>query len=700
MKNWTRFVLALSLTVLVSLASGQKVSGNQTFGSPTTKAHPTSQQPRQLLSSLPLAAQAMISATLGRDDARYRVGTAQGALCAESPNHALGTYFTLNGIQVRTGRGTPWRMTLRGYGYGDRLEQVREATPVSQGNRVEYRRGPLVEWYVNGPAGLEQGFTLATPPGNDAALARRAEVGSANASPLTIALGLGGGLTATAESPGKGQRGARVEGLTLRDANGHAVLRYTGLNAHDADGRELVAWLELTRQELRLRVEDAGARYPLVVDPFVLVATLTASDAAPQAQLGVSVSTSGDGRTIAVGAPTANGNDGAVYVYVKPAGGWSSSTETAKLTPSDYAPFDEENYFGDSVAVSSDGRTIAVGAFLADERGPNGQTYEGAAYVFVKPAGGWKSGTETAKLTPSNPDSSQSLGSSIGVSGDGSTIAVGEMNNISDFPSAVYVYVKPAGGWTSGTEIAQLTGSDEFFGESFGPSVALSNDGDTIAVGSGYDGVYVFVRPFFFGWASTTQNAKLTATDATFGDGFGQSVGISSDGSVIAAGAPYAAKSTDPNGTSEGAAYIFVEHHSTWTNATQTAELTQSGAIDTLFGWSIGISGDGGTVVVGTDVDDGGVESNNVGAAYVFVSIGRIGRRFCEKGVCWTQTERLNLGSRVEGQQSFGNSVAISSDGSTIVVGAPATYSNGPGSAYVFGPGELINPFPPFPLLP
>jgi hypothetical protein len=265
-KNWTGFVLALSLTVFVSLASGQKASGNQTFGSPTMKAHPTSQQPKQLLSSLPLAAQAMISDTLGRDDARYRVGTAHGALCAENPSHTLEADFTRNGIQVHTGGGTQWRMTLRGYGYGDRLEQMREATPVSQGNRVEYRRGPLVEWYVNGPAGLEQGFTLAAPPRNDAALTRHTEVGSANASPLTITLGLGGNLTAAAESPGKGQPSSRVEGLTLRDGNGHAVLRYASLNAHDASGRELVAWLELSRQELRLRVEDAGARYPVVVD--------------------------------------------------------------------------------------------------------------------------------------------------------------------------------------------------------------------------------------------------------------------------------------------------------------------------------------------------------------------------------------------------------------------------------------------------
>jgi hypothetical protein len=106
----------------------------------------------------------MVSATLGRDDACYRVGAGHGALRARNPAQALQADFTQNGMQVRTGGGTLWQMVLRGYGCGDRLEAVRETAPQSQGNLVEYRRGPLVEWYVNGPVGLEQGFTLTAPP--------------------------------------------------------------------------------------------------------------------------------------------------------------------------------------------------------------------------------------------------------------------------------------------------------------------------------------------------------------------------------------------------------------------------------------------------------------------------------------------------------------------------------------------------------
>ena len=73
-------------------------------------------------------------------------------------------------------------------------------------------------------------------------------------------------------------------------------------------------------------------------------------------------------------------------MFVKPAGGWASATETAKLTASDGAVNDN---LGSSVALSGD--TIVAGA---PTRGPG----VGAAYVFVKPAGGWASTTETAEV--------------------------------------------------------------------------------------------------------------------------------------------------------------------------------------------------------------------------------------------------------------------------------------------------------------
>jgi hypothetical protein len=477
-----------------------------------------------------------------------------------------------------------------------------------------------------------------------------------------------------------------------------------------------VAWLELSRQTLRLRVEDAAARYPVVVDPFVLEAALTASDAAPQAGVGNSVSISDDGSTIAVGAPFASiesnggGPTGAAYIFVKQPGGWTSSSQTATLTASDGTPV---NFFGDAVGVSNDGNTIVVGAYQASNFEP------GAAYVFVKPAGGWTSSTETAKLTASDAGSQDGLGYSVSISGDGSTIAAGEIErNLgpNNEEGAVYIFAKPSAGWISATQTAKLRALDGQMGQLFGWSVSLSNDGAVLAVGapnasnnSNPDGdtgaLYVFVgagrfrRPCLIGHCDWTQAAKLTAAGGAFSDELGASVGVSSDGSIIAAGAPFANNAQHAQG---GAAYVFDEPTSGWTTATETDKLIQSDGIVDALGYSIGVSGDGRTIAVGTGQTDLGFLSDKPGADYVFVR-GGSGRCFPVR-LClvqWRQTQKLTAPDGPEGEEdTFGNATGISTDGSTIVVGAPGGSSGAQGAAYVFGPFVSINPFPPFALLP
>ena len=123
------------------------------------------------------------------------------------------------------------------------------------GNRIEYRRGNLTEWYVNQPEGVEQGFTLAARPGH-------AEPGEQ----LTISLEVTGGMR-----PAMSPAGDAV----LLESAGKARLRYTGLRAWDAAGRDLAARLEVRGKEVRLAIADAGATYPLTVDPFVQQAKLS-----------------------------------------------------------------------------------------------------------------------------------------------------------------------------------------------------------------------------------------------------------------------------------------------------------------------------------------------------------------------------------------------------------------------------------------
>jgi hypothetical protein len=125
---------------------------------------------------------------------------------------------------------------------------------------------------------------------------------------------------------------------------------------------------------------------------------------------------------VAADAPYANAGANAqraVYVFTRPASGWASETQAAKLTASDGAIDDE---LGWSVAVSGDGGTVAAGAPSAAV-GANG--LQGAVYVFTRPASGWASETQRAKLTASHGAAGDSLGTSVAVSGDGGTVAAG-----------------------------------------------------------------------------------------------------------------------------------------------------------------------------------------------------------------------------------------------------------------------------------
>ncbi|HUD99261.1 MAG TPA: FG-GAP repeat protein [Bryobacteraceae bacterium] len=599
-------------------------------------------------SSLSPDMQSSVSAALGHDQAGYRAARHANGFTARNDGQELSSAFTRAGLEVRS-HGSRFRLHLRAYGYGGALQPAGEAVPCAETNRIEYRRGPLTEWYVNGPLGLEQGFTLAQPPGS------REHRGV-----LIIALAVSGDLTAAVD-PGK-------TSLTLTGHSGQSELRYTGLTAFDATGRELPASLELRGARLRLEVDDTHARYPVVIDPFVQAAKLTASDGQMDDSLGYSVAVSGN--TAVVGAPFANVNGvsdaGAVYVFVQPAAGWGNMTETAKLTASD-AQAEGISFLG--LSVSIDGNTIVAGA-MHQTIGQNAQ--QGAAYVFVEPAGGWTDVAETAKLTAADGGSYDRFGSGAAISGD--TIVVGACQaTIGSNPNqgAAYVFVKPAGGWvTTAAYQAKLTAGDATANSFLGISTAI--DGDTVVIGSvaGAGAAYVYIMPPD-GWTNTTETAKLTAADGVEGDELGYAVAI--NGGVIAAGAPLATVGTN---VEQGAAYVFVEPVSGWASTTQTSKLTavQGDARDNL-GWSIATNGD--AVVAGAPGRPGG---RGRGRAYLFA----------KPPTGWpansTPAARLTAADGVEGN-SLGVAVAIGGD--NVLVTAPAAKVNSnvdQGAAYVFAP--------------
>jgi hypothetical protein len=210
---------------------------------------------------------------------------------------------------------------------------------------------------------------------------------------------------------------------------------------------------------------------------------------------GAQVAVGGD--TIVVGVPSARNYKGIAYVFVKPAGGWQRMEPTAVLLPSDSGTYP---YFGASLAIS--GSTIVVGAACnSDCGGP------GAAYVYIEPASGWQSTTQTAELTPSTSGNTN-FAQDLAIAENGSMILVGQPNSSlcgseACPPGQVDIYNQPPGGWVNATEDAFVQAANAQPDDDFGACVTSS--GDDVAIGS-YNGDYIFS----LAGASLTQIAQLT----------------------------------------------------------------------------------------------------------------------------------------------------------------------------------------------
>ena len=385
---------------------------------------------------------------------------------------------------------------------------------------------------------------------------------------------------------------------------------------------------------------------------------LLASDGAATDNFGHSISISGDGSTIVVGAYQDDGK-GSAYVFTKQSNG--SYLQTQKLTASDGAASD---FFGISVTISGDGSTIVMGASYDDDKGND----SGSAYIFTKqPNGNY---LQTQKLTASDGAASDRFGASVSVSGDGSTIVVGAYydDDKGANSGSAYIFTKQPNGNYLQTQ--KLSASDGAANDYFGRSFSISGDGSTIVVGAFLDddkgtdsgSVYIFTKQLN---GNYLQTQKLVASDGAANDQFGFSVSISGDGSTIVVDAYY----DDGKGT----AYIFIQQPNG--SYLQTQKLVASdGAANDQFGCSVSISGDGSTIVVGANYDDD--KGSGSGSAYIFSK---------QPNGNYLQTQKLTA-SDGAASDNFGISTSISGDGSTIVVGAYQDDDKGSnsGSAYIF----------------
>jgi len=384
--------------------------------------------------------------------------------------------------------------------------------------------------------------------------------------------------------------------------------------------------------------------------------------------------------------------------------------------------------FGAYMALSADGTTLAVAATqeASNATGIDGDQADdsapaaGAVYVYTRTNGAW---VQQAYVKASNTEAGDWFGSSVALSADGTSLAVGapgedssahgvdvgQSDNSAVDTGAVYVYARTNGAWAQQAYVKGSTAAGSYFGT----SVALSADGTVLAVGAlsepsgatGIDGnqfdtsapgagaAYLYTRASGT-WA---QQAYVKASNADVGDGFGLTVALSADGSMLAVGAPYESSGTsgvkpggyadpDNGAASAGAAYVFAHANGTWT---QQAYLKASNpAAGAIFGIGLALSADGSTLAVsapgeasnatGIDGDQSDTSARLAGAAYVY-------RR---ANGDWTQQSYVKA-SIAGAFECFGMSLALSGDGATLAVGencarAGSLTLSDPGAAYVY----------------
>jgi FG-GAP repeat len=647
---------ALALTIVAAIGAYEALAGGHR--SATLPRHTGSFKQAGLL-SLPESMQAAASQAIGAQAAVYRVRPALGGFVAAGGRRHLRSSFTAAGVSVAAGPASV-HLRLLGAGYGEGLRSIGAAAPQGHANRVSYSHPGLLEWYVNGPLGLEQGFTLERPPA------------TRDSGVLRLALALSGDVGATLARDG------RTIELT-RD--GRRVMRYTGLSASDAHGRALHSWLSLDGHRILLHVDTHDAAFPVRVDPLVQEEKLSAEGEEGEGHLGERVALSSDGNTALVGAPRASGSKGAAFVFTRTGSVWKQQGPPLKGSESVGASF-----FGYSVALSANGNTAMIG-------GPLDNSGAGAAWTYTRSGSTWTQ--QGTKLTASEEvDAQANFGTSVALSGEGNIALVGaraETVESTIDAGAAWAFTRSGEKWSQqGPKIIPkgecCSGAE---GGEFGFSIALSAEGNTALIaapieeeeknrGAGERGsVYAFTRS---GESWSQQGSKIIPT-GEIGEGqFGESVALSSDGNTALVGAPW-----DNNahgfGPGTGAAWFFTRAGKKWSQ--QGEKLTGGGESgrEAQFGKSVALSSNGQLALIGGPWDTQAEENlPGIGAAWEFTLSGKE----------WTQ-EGEKLTARGEsGNGEFGASVALSADGKTALLGAPL--NNGDiGGAWAFVSGATVS---------
>jgi hypothetical protein len=284
--------------------------------------------------------------------------------------------------------------------------------------------------------------------------------------------------------------------------------------------------------------------------------------------------------------------------------------------------------------------------------------------------------TPGVHLSDSSPAAAgEGLGKAVSLSADGTTALVGAWGYGGNYTGAVYVFHETPAGWSQSAVLTNGAGAAD---DRFGAAVALSPDGTTALIGAwGVDSdrgaAYVFHTTSEDAWASTsTPTATLTNSAGSAEDNLGWSLGFSGDGTTAIVGSP----GVYVNGGlgAPGAAYIFnASSEDAWaSSSTPTATLTNGVSAVSDTGTSVALSADGTTALVGAYRAD-----SDSGAAYVF-------HTNSESSWASSSAPMATLGAPASSPPGLGSAVAISADGTTGLVGACPLTTDCAGAAYIF----------------
>jgi hypothetical protein len=339
-----------------------------------------------------------------------------------------------------------------------------------------------------------------------------------------------------------------------------------------------------------MRMSSAGPRYPIRANStFSSPVRLAPRGLSRGATFGSQMALSASGDVALVGAPGMDHDRGAAWVFVRSGSQWGRGIRLSGLGERG------TGLFGSGVALSADGRTAFVGA-----AGDDG--FRGAVYVFRRTRSGWVQ--RGARLTASGEAGESGLGYSLAVSSDGGTLLAGGPFDrpigrpglgVDSGYGAAWVFVLRGGGWRQQGD--KLTGAGEARGGDFGGTVALSGDGRTALVGAVYSG------HFGGAWVFTTRGTRWTAGPRLAGTGtsktqvgFGAAVALSQNGDTAAVGGSLYRNAV-------GAVWVFTRAGGRWQQQVGPFSPTDETG-RAVFGDAVALNAAGNRMLIGGSRDD------------------------------------------------------------------------------------------------